>query len=176
MLIVSRSDVGASAFDRLVRERLLHEAIGEHALPRDVRATVSLRWRMIEPWVPAHTWVTGLAALWLHGFAPAPAAVDVVGSRGLHRVPASTSTLRLVFHSGSPAGLLTGRVRSADVTRASMDALAHSPAHLALPAVYGAIAAQRTSRARLEQSARTWGHHSRQRARVISLVTAIAAT
>jgi hypothetical protein len=176
MLTVTRANVGSFAFERLTREGLVHAVVGDHGLPPDVCATLSLRWLLMEPWVPVHTWATGLAALWLHGCADPPTVVDVMGARGLHRGTPPPGSPQLVFHSGSSEGLLPGPVRTADATRASMDALAHSPARLALPAVYAAIAARKTSRTRLQRAAQTWGHHSRHRARVASLIAAISAT
>lgn len=173
MLIVRRDVIGATAFARLQRAGLIHDIVGGLALPADVLATRSLRLHMVSPFVPGHAWLTGLAALWVEGHAPAPLTVDLAVARGAHRTASPPGSPRLAFHSGWLCGLPdAGSPRLAGVARACLDALCHSGASSALPAVASALRAGATTIGELLDGVREIERHTPYRARVASLVGA----
>jgi hypothetical protein len=175
MLLVARDRVGSTAFNRLRRDGVVHDAVGGVALPFDVPATRATRIFMIAPFVPAHTWLTGLAALWCDGLASAPSVLDLAGRRGAHRTVPSPGSPSLAFHSGWLWGLPDAPPpRFATVTRACIDALAHSPAIDALPAVARALGAAATTIQDLARGVGDMDPHTHYRTRVDSLVTALA--
>ena len=175
MLFVLRDRIGASAFARAQREGLVHDVVGGIGLPVDVAATRSLRALMVAPFVPGHTWITGLGALWLEGLAPPPDVIDVAGPRGVHRTTPVAGSPPVVFHSGWLGGLPDGSApRVATVTRACIDALSHSGADRALPAVASALRARETSVDEMLDGVAHIDRHTHYRARVESLVRAFA--
>jgi len=175
MLFVYKDQVGSTAFARLQRDGLVHTRLGSVALPADVPSTRALRLQLIAPLVPQHTWLTGLAALWLEGLAPSPSALDLAGPRGTHRTLAVPGSPPLAFHSGWLWGLPDApSPRAATVTRACLDALTHSSVRAALPAVMRALGAGATSVNDLVTGVHAIERHSHHRARLDSLVTAIA--
>src|SRR4051812_41855559 len=105
MLVVDRSRVGVMAFSRLQREGLVHCAFGAWALPRDILSTRPLRAHLLAPLVPAHAWVTGLAALWLEGCCGPPPVIDLVTARGAHRTEPKPGSPSLAFHTGKLWGI-----------------------------------------------------------------------
>lgn len=122
MLIVTPALVGRPAHARMVRDGTLVPFAPGAALPADVPDSPGLRALHASARVPAHTVLTGAAALWIHGIVPvAPSAWHVVGPRGLHRIVDPL----LVFHSGLTARL--GREHAgcqvAPASRACLDAL-----------------------------------------------------
>ena len=176
MLFVLRDRVGPVAFSRLERDGLIHEVLGGVAVANDVPSTRGLRMHMIAPLVPSHMWLTGLATLWLEGAAPPPRVIDVAGPRGAHRTVPSPGSPPLSFHSGWLGGLPDAAPpRVATVTRACLDALSHSRATEALPAVASAVRARATSIAELLAAVESIEAHTHYRARVESLVGALAA-
>ena len=175
MLLVQRELVGAAAFSRLARSGLIHDVLGASALPADVPSSRPVRAHMVAPWIPAHTWLTGLAALWLEGFARTPAVLDLAGPRGAHRTVPAPGSPPLAFHSGWLWGLPdAGPPRAATVARACLDALAHSGAVDALPAVASALRGGATTVGELEAGVAIIERHTHYRARVRSLVGALA--
>ncbi|WP_062378036.1 hypothetical protein [Demequina pelophila] len=123
MILVTRADVGAAAWARQVRDGVLVPLASGVGRPVDIPDSPGLRALAIAPLVPAHTALTGTAALWVRGMAVElpPMPWHVVGERGLHR----TVGAHLAFHSGVTAALaptMQGR-RIATVPRACLDAL-----------------------------------------------------
>ena len=121
-------------------------------------------------------WLTGLATLWLEGAAPPPRGDRRRGAaRGApHR--AFPGSPPLSFHSGWLGGLPDAPPpRVATVTRACLDALSHSHAREALPAVASAVRSGATTIAELVAAVRDIEAHTHYRARVESLVGALAA-
>lgn len=176
MLVVRRRDFGDVAFSRLARDGMVHDVLGEWALPADVPSTRALREHRLAPLVPPHVWVTGLAALWLHGLAPAPAVLDVAGIRGAHRAVPAPGSPPLVLHTGPTVGLPdAGSPKTATVTRACVEALWHSPADLALPPVLRAVREGATSVDELKELALRLVRHTRALPRVASLVDGVVA-
>lgn len=176
MLTVSRDDIGGTAFDRLVREGLLHDVMGASALPADIRSTRALREHLLRPLVPGHAWVTGLAALWLYGFAPPPPRIDLAGPRSVHHPLAALDNPLLVYHGGSLDGLPSDAAfpRAATVTRACLDALAHNPPSAALPATASALRRRATSIRDLRRMVARMNARKKGRNRVMGLVEALA--
>ena len=176
MLTVSREDVGRVAFDRLVREGLLHDVVGSRALPADIRATRALREHLLLPVIPSHAWVTGLAALWLYGFAAAPQRIDITGPRSANHLPITPGSPPLVYHGASLDGLPpdAASLRVATVTRACLDALAHGPACEALPATASALRRRATTIRDLRRMLDRIDARTRWRKRVTGLVEALA--
>jgi len=172
MLLVERDRVGVAAFARLARERVIHEVLGSRALPADIVSSRALRAHMIAPLVPPHAWLTGLAALWLEGWAGAPGVIDLAGPRGMHRTEAGPGSPPLRFHSGRMSGLSRDQPwpRTATPSRACLDALAHSPAALALPATASALRDGGTTVPELASELSQVDRRTAHRARVAGLV------
>jgi len=172
MLLVERDRVGVAAFARLAREGVIHEVLGSRALPADISSSRALRVHMLATLVPPHAWLTGLAALWLEGWASVPAVIDVAGPRGMHRTEALPGSPPLRFHSGRMAGLSRDRPwpRTATPARACLDALAHSPAALAVPATASALRAGGTNVAELSAALAKVDLRTAYRARVAGLI------
>lgn len=176
MLVVRESDVGAVAFARLQREGLVHEVLGPAALPQDVPSTPALRWLLAAPYVPRHTWATGLAGLWLRGLAPPPRIIHLVGLRGVHKVVPPAPNPPVEYHSGPRTGLPAGAWRVADVSRACIDALVYeSTPAVALPVVARALSLRRTTPRALQQAALRVAKRTTHHARVTGLVAALVA-
>ena len=185
MLVVREAEVGAVAFARLRREGLLHERVGTRALPLDVASTAHLRWHLVEPYVAAHTWATGLVALWIRGVAPVPPVISLVGARGLHRVVPPAGAPPVFFRSGPSLGLTNVRVpagrvgpgprawRVAAMPRACVDALTYDPVGLALPAVGRALRERRVTPRALEAAVERVGRRKRGHPRAVALVAAL---
>jgi hypothetical protein len=175
MLVMHRERVGHVAFARLCRERLVHDSLGGVALPADIAATPGLRRYLVTPFVPGHAWLTGLAALWVHGFANAPDRLDLATRRGAHRTEPVAGSPPLAFHAGWLAGLPTAAAapKVATVARACLDALALSPASSALPATASALRAGATTISELRELLSRMDRHTPHKARVASLVAAL---
>lgn len=176
MIHVRASEVGDLAYARLVRDGILLDALGPLALPRDVEPTAAIRRLALAPLVPGHTWATGLAALWVWGHTPAPSVVDLVGTRGLHRIVPRSPTPTVVFHSGSAVGLAAGtEPRLASPARACVDALRYGPAEAAIGAV---VAARRAGTVRgqdMTAIARGVDPHTQGHAALMRLVALLTA-
>ena len=143
---------------------------------RAVARRFLVRRHLLAPLIPAHAWVTGLAALWLDGLARAPEAIDLVVKRGAHRTEPSPGSPPLEYHSGPLTWLDPMKVepRRATVTRACLDALAHSPAATAMPATASAITKGLTDLGRLRTAADALGNRTAHHARVARLLDALA--
>jgi hypothetical protein len=89
MLLITRSDIGAAAWDRIVRTHVVTPLTREHAVPRDVAATSETRSIALSPATPSRCAVTGLSALWLLGHldGECPLPLRVVVPRGRHPDP-----------------------------------------------------------------------------------------
>lgn len=177
MLLVLREDIGPAAFARLSRDGLIHEVLGGVALPADVPSTRALRCHMVAPYVPAHVWLTGLAALWVEGHAAVPPVLDLVGPRGAHRTLASLGSPPLTFHCGWLGGCLPDAPspRAVTLARACLDAVSHSAAATALPAIASALRAGATSIDALAAELEHVDPHTPYRKRVEGIVGALAA-
>lgn len=176
MLVVDRSRVGDVAFSRLVREGLVHDAVGAWALPHDIRSTRALRAHLIAPLVPGHTWLTGLALLWLEGLCGPPDVVDLAAARGAHRTEPSPGSPVLAFHTArvwgiDPRATAPPRVT---VTRACLDALAHSAPWVALPATASALRRRATTIPKLTAALKRLDSRTTNWSRVKGLVEALA--
>ncbi|MDN4482073.1 hypothetical protein [Demequina lignilytica] len=122
MLIVTPALVGRPAHARMLRDGTVRPFAPGAALPADVADSPGLRAHHASSRVPAHTVLTGTAALWVHGIVPtAPPEWHVAGPRGLHRIVDPL----LVFHSGATARLGEQHqgCRVAPPARACLDAL-----------------------------------------------------
>ncbi|PKQ26181.1 MAG: hypothetical protein CVT64_06890 [Actinobacteria bacterium HGW-Actinobacteria-4] len=149
MPLVSRSRVGAVAFDRLIRDGTCTALSPAFALPRDIPETPGLRALAVRDSVPAHTVLSGLGGLWVALGGPPPPVLDVVGARGLHRVvttdtPATgvPATPQVAFHSGlahTEASVTLMGLTVANIGRCCIDALRWGRHALAIPAVAGAV-------------------------------------
>lgn len=140
MLIVTPELVGRRPFARMLRDGTLVPFAPGAALPHDIADSPALRAHHAASRVPAHTVLTGTAALWVHGIVPtAPCEWTVTGPRGLHR----TVDPLLDFHSGATASLAEQRdaLALAPVARACLDALRWQDLADALPATMAAIRA-----------------------------------
>lgn len=176
MLLVDRSRVGPVAFARLRREGLIHGTFGDWALPADIRSSPALRAHLLAPLVPGHAWATGLAVLWLEGWCGPPAVIDLVAPRGAHRTEPKPGSPPLVFHTGRLWGLETtpGGPRRTTVTRACLDALAHSPAADALPATASGLRTGATSLGDLRRALASMDARAARTTRVKNLVEALS--
>ncbi|WP_062520575.1 hypothetical protein [Demequina silvatica] len=173
MILVPPSDVGPAAYARLLRDRALMRVLPGVARPADIPDSPGLRALAAADRVPTHVVLTGLAALWAHGWRDdAPAAWHAVGIRGLYR-PAGTEVL---LHSGPTARLgrtVEGGLRLAPPARACIDALRWEPPEAALATVGGAVARGRLTPGELEGAQRWDARNTAGYARVASLVEAI---
>ena len=145
MFVVSRDAVGAVAFSRLIREGVIHEVIGAWALPCDVASTPAARRHLIAPLIPAHAWVTGLAALWVHGWRsrhPLCTPITIAAPTGVRLSEPAGALVRwrAVTHDGSLAHSrsLAGVV-VADPAAALAMALSHDALADAIPAAWWAL-------------------------------------
>lgn len=161
----------------MAREGLVHEAMGPRALLLDVESTRGTRWALVEGFVPRDAWLTGLSALWLEGLCDAPDRLDIAGPRGRHPSPEDETSPQLVMHSGASSMLsTTGREpRVSTAARACLDALAHSPAIAALPAVASALRAGAVSPLELADELTLINPHTHGYCRLASLVEALTA-
>ncbi|WP_062311651.1 hypothetical protein [Demequina rhizosphaerae] len=143
MILLRAEDVGRPAFARLSRQRIVAPHGPGAARPRDVPDSPGLRALAAAPRVPSHVVLTGIAALWVHGWVDdAPVEWHAVGLRGLYRPPGT----EVALHSGATARLgvrVEGGLALAPPARACLDALRWEPPAEALAAVCGAVAAGR---------------------------------
>ena len=176
MLVVDRAVVGVVAFARMRREGLIYEAIGPRGLPLDIPSTRGTRWALVESFVPRDAWLTGLAALWLEGLCSPPRWLDLAGPRGRHTTMGTDVSPRRVMHSGAGAPKPERSVgpRATAVPRACLDALTHSPAVDALPAVALALRTGATSNAHLAEALSQVDPHTHGHARIASMLGALA--
>ncbi len=146
MILVDDAHVGRGAYARMVADRVVVPLGARRARPADVPSSLSLRALSLAHVVPTRAALSGLAALWVHGWAPgttAPRHVEVVVTRGAHPdAPPSSDALgwRLVtdtvaWQRAVPAGGI--RVAAADDAAAA--ALLRAPLALALPAAAWAL-------------------------------------
>ena len=138
MLLVTPGAVGRPAYARMLRDGTLAPFAPGSARPADVPDSPALRAHHAAGRVPAHTVLTGIAALWVHGLvAVAPPTWHVAGARGLHRIVDP----QLVFHSGvtSRLGVTREGCRVAPATRACLDALRWEDLEAAIPVTIAAI-------------------------------------
>ncbi len=167
-------DVGPLSHARLVRDGALVAVERGTARAPDIPDSRGVRALAAVARVPAHTVLTGLAALWVHGWVPSPPATwHAVGARGLYR-PAGCL---VELHSGRTAALAAriGRLSVAEPARSCLDALRWEPADPALRVVGASLATGRLSApalaAELAREARTGSGY----ARLVSLVDALRA-
>lgn len=173
MPLVSRSRVGSVAFERLVRDGTCTPLSTAFALPRDLSESPSLRALAVRDYVPAHTVLSGLAGLWVATGGTAPAILDVVGPRGLHRVATAASTAAgepwapaVAFHSGRAASepvISIAGLTMANIGRCCIDALRWGRHADAIPAVtravrQGAVTVRELQAAFASDSPRGSGH------------------
>ncbi|SEI87065.1 hypothetical protein [Demequina mangrovi] len=148
MILVHPDTTGPLAYVRLVRDGTVAAVTREAARPTDVPDSPGLRALGAAPRVPAHTVLTGTAALWVHGWRDAPPSTwHAVGARGLYRPPGCLVEL----HSGATArsGARIGPVRIAPPPRACLDALRwEDPGH-ALASVLSGLVTGRIAPAEL---------------------------
>lgn len=175
MLFVDRGRIGSVAFARLEREGVIHDVMGAWGLPADIASTRALRAHRVYPLIPHNAWLTGLAALWIDGFASAPPVLDLVAGRGAHRIPPAPGSPPLRLHTGSLLGVPdAGSPRVVQLTRACLDALWHCEPQKVLPAIASALRAQAISSSKLLEMLDALDVRAAGRRRVRSLVLALA--
>jgi hypothetical protein len=157
MLLISTDAVGPIALSRMARDRMITPATRAVALPMDVEPSPAIRARCVEPMVPRHTALSGLAGWWVWHGGVWPGEVCVVGARGLHRTAGSMTVASndesrvgvapdreaVTFHSGvawRDPPLNIGSMRIATPARCCIDALRWDDHRLAIPAVSRAVA------------------------------------
>ncbi|WP_062464566.1 hypothetical protein [Demequina soli] len=134
MILLRADEVGRLAYARLARDHAIAPLTPGTARPIDVPDSPGLRALAAAPRVPGHVVLTGLAALWVHGWLTAPPlAWHAVGLRGLYRPPGAL----VMLHSGVTArlGIRTpSGLALAPPPRACVDALRWEDPGDALPA------------------------------------------
>ena len=128
MPIVTRETVGATAFDRMLRDRILEPLTLRTATPQDIPVSPADRAAAIGAAVPGHTVVSSLAGIWALLGGLRPDVLDLVGRRGLHRAPPGTRLpgWEIEFHTGRAIDedcAAVGAIRVPSVERCAADAL-----------------------------------------------------
>src|SRR5690606_25989905 len=85
MPVFSRAEVGAVAFERLLRDGVAAIVSPGYARPAGIPETPADRAATLAGFVLRHTVVTGQAALWVRDGGSRPSVLTLVGQRGLHR-------------------------------------------------------------------------------------------
>ncbi len=155
MIPVSVEDAGPVALARMLRDGVVAYLAPGYGMPRDLPLSPEVRARTLSLVVPAHTVVSGLAGLWVRHGGPAPAVVDLVGARGLHRAKpgADARGWTLAFHSGRAAMEHRDRFSTvvvANSERCAADALRWRDLGAAMEAVYLAVRSGRVDPAATE--------------------------
>ena len=149
--------------------------LGDWGFPADVRSTRALRMHIVEPLIPHNAWLSGPAALWVHGHAPAPNVLDLISHKGAHRILAKPGSPPLRLHAGNVMGVPdAGSPPVVSVARACVDALWHSPGAQALPATASALRSRATTEAELLELLSRFDNRTPGRRRVCELVAALA--
>ena len=181
MPLFSRSTIGLAGFERLIREGVLVPVAGPYARPADIPESRDDRALALSLAVPKHVVLSGRAGLWVHGNAPVPTRVDVVGSRGLHRFKpgAGPRGFVTIFHSGAaasePAVEACG-IRIASVERCATDALRWSGVEDVAPHVSRAIKEGAVCADRIDEMVAQIDLRGSGAARVVSTWTAMKKT
>jgi len=146
MVLVYASDVGAGAWSRMVRDGAIVALTVGSGHPADVERSPALRAASLAIYVPRRAVLTGLGALWVHGWEAASAApplLEVAVPRGCHPgVPPSTDTHRWSFVTDQATcrtAIVVGGVRVADASHAAAAALARGPLASAIAAAVWAL-------------------------------------
>jgi len=149
MVLVYASDVGTGAWSRMVRDGAIVPLTRSSGHAADVDRTPALRAASLASVVPQRAVLTGLAALWVHGWeagSAAPLLLEVAVPRGCHPgVPPSTDPHRWSFVTDQATcrtATVVGGVRVADASHAVAAALARGPLASAIAAAFCALATQ----------------------------------
>jgi hypothetical protein len=144
MDLVSSADVGPVSLDRMAREGIVVPLGPGFGAPVDLPVIRADRARPLSGVVPGHTVVSGLAGLWIHSGGCRPRDLDLVGARGLHRLPPGSHPPGWIlrFHSGAaalePAEAFHG-VRVAGPARCAVDSLRWDELGRAIPMVVACL-------------------------------------
>lgn len=145
MLVLSPDDVGAAAYRRLALDRLIAPLAPGRALPCDLTVSAPLRAAAVSRLVPARAALTGLSALWLHGFVDGlcPLPLRVAVPRGAHPdPPPGASSLAWAWHTdgqGWDSASDASGVAAVSFAHAAATALRLDDLAVALPAVARAV-------------------------------------
>ena len=143
--IITPALVGVGAYARLVRDGSLRELSTGVAGPHALGTVPYVRALSVAHLVPARGALTGVAALWVHGWAadgPIPVGITIAAQPGVRlSEPAGTLVAwRAITHEGSVsssesiAGTAVAHPAAAVAT-----ALGHDPLHHAIPAAWWAL-------------------------------------
>jgi len=144
MDLVSSSDVGPASLDRMAREGILVPLGPEFGAPVDLPVIPADRARPLAGFVPGHTVVSGLAGLWIRTGGYRPRTLDLIGVRGLHRLPPGCHPPGWIvrFHSGAaalePSDSFHG-IRVAGPARCAVDSLRWGDLGQAIPTVVAGL-------------------------------------
>lgn len=144
-LVVTPSLIGVGAYARLIRDDCVRELSTGVAAPPVLACLPHVRAASVAHLVPARGALTGVSALWVHGWAangPLPAAITVAARPGVRlSEPAGTlAAWRAVTHEGSVEHAeAIGGTAVAHPAGAVATALAHDSLRHAIPAAWWAL-------------------------------------
>lgn len=137
--------LGVGAFARLIRDGALSEVGVGVAVPPSMAGSRTVRAACMAGLVPTGGTLTGLGALWVHGWRADEVArwpITVATTRGLHlsEPDATYVPWRCVTHNASVThSLVFDGVRVSDAHAAIAMSLCHDPLELAIPAAWFAL-------------------------------------
>lgn len=144
-LVVTPANLGTGAFARLIRDGALQELSAGVAASQSLAALPHVRAAALAHLVPRRGVLTGLSALWVHGWlseAPLPAPVTVAAITGvrLSEPVGAHIPWRAVIHDGSITyATSVGAIPVALPEPAVAMALSHDALEQAIPAAWWAL-------------------------------------
>lgn len=150
-IVVTPALIGVGAYARLVRDSSLQELCAGVAASHTLASLPQIRASSLAPSVPRRGALTGVSALWVHGWRaaePMPVPVTIAGRPGvrLSEPVGTTVTWRSVTHDASvtSASMIAG-VAVARPSAAIAMALSHDTLDHALPASWWALEVERAA-------------------------------
>ena len=146
MVLVLASDVGQLAWSRMIRDGVVAPLSRGSGHAADAERSSALRAASLASVVPRRATITGLAALWVHGWegdAAAPLALEIAVPRGCHPgTPRGADAAHWSFVTDQATcrtAIVVGGVLVADAPHAAASALARAPLAQAIAASVWAL-------------------------------------
>jgi len=165
MVLILASDVGRPAWTRMIRDGVVAPLAPGSGHAADVHRSPTLRAASFASVVPQRAVLTGLAALWVHGWggdSASPPLLEVAVPRGCHPgVPPNADPHRWSFvtdQATCQSATVVGGVRVADASHAAAAALARGPLASAIAAALWALTAQLLDADAVEATIRDCSH------------------
>lgn len=146
MVLIQASDVGRGAWWRLTHDGAIVPLTAHRGHAADIERSPALRAASLAKSVPRRAVMSGLAALWVHGWrapGPSPQAIEVAVPRGCHPgappdIAAGTWSF-VTDQAATRQATLIGGVAIASPEHAVASALARAPLSVALDAAWWAL-------------------------------------